>query len=211
MKRCRRQARIGVKDVMCEHFKSVASFILMVALATPSFSYGATLIGTPSSASGLSNLQVDGNLYDVQFSNQAFTQVYASSVPIFDGNLSLASDATIALVSALNSLGVSGFADFSPANEIYVPAGPASVFPGLPEPYLFPAFIGIYDYQASTWSDSGFGYPQAPPPNPDELAVFTTAAPAPLKPSIWANLIFGFLGLGWIAYRRKNQSALTTA
>jgi hypothetical protein len=32
---------------------------------------------------------------------------------------------------------------------------------------------------------------------------------APLKPSIWANLIFGFLGLAWIVYRRK--SALTTA
>jgi hypothetical protein len=33
----------------------------------------------------------------------------------------------------------------------------------------------------------------------------------PLKPSIWANLIFGFLGLAWMAYRRKNQSALRTA
>jgi hypothetical protein len=38
-----------------------------------------------------------------------------------------------------------------------------------------------------------------------------SVAGVPLKPSIWANLIFGFLGLGWMAYRRKNQSALTTA
>jgi hypothetical protein len=27
---------------------------------------------------------------------------------------------------------------------------------------------------------------------------------APLKPSIWANLIFGFLGLAWMLYRRKS-------
>jgi hypothetical protein len=41
-------------------------------------------------------------------------------------------------------------------------------------------------------------------------ATFTVAA-VPLKPSVWANLIFGFLGLAWMAYRRKNQRALITA
>jgi hypothetical protein len=48
----------------------------------------------------------------------------------------------------------------------------------------------------------------------DNLVLFSETvalSPVPLKPSIWANLIFGFLGLGWMAYRRKNQRALTTA
>jgi hypothetical protein len=30
------------------------------------------------------------------------------------------------------------------------------------------------------------------------------AAVVPLRPSIWAEMIFGLLGLGWMVYRRKN-------
>jgi hypothetical protein len=41
-----------------------------------------------------------------------------------------------------------------------------------------------------------------------ELSVLI-ADPVPWPRSIWAEVIFGFLGLGWMAYRRKNQSALT--
>jgi hypothetical protein len=45
----------------------------------------------------------------------------------------------------------------------------------------------------------------------DDFTFNSVTVAVPFKPSIWANLIFGFLGLGWMAYRRKNQSALTTA
>lgn len=44
-----------------------------------------------------------------------------------------------------------------------------------------------------------------------DLPFSLTTTPAVPEPSTWAMMIVGFLGLGYTAYRRKNQSALTTA
>jgi hypothetical protein len=43
------------------------------------------------------------------------------------------------------------------------------------------------------------------------FATLVSISAVPWPHSIWAEVIFGFLGLGWMAYRRKNQRALTTA
>jgi hypothetical protein len=44
-------------------------------------------------------------------------------------------------------------------------------------------------------------------PNPDSLGSWTVTTDVP-EPSTWAMMIVGFLGLGFMAYRRKNQRAL---
>jgi hypothetical protein len=41
--------------------------------------------------------------------------------------------------------------------------------------------------------------------------VDTTTTPAVPEPSTWAMMIIGFLGLGWLAYQRKNWPALSAA
>jgi hypothetical protein len=40
---------------------------------------------------------------------------------------------------------------------------------------------------------------------------FTVAAPAVPEPSTWAMMILGFLGVGFMAYRRKNKSTFRLA
>jgi hypothetical protein len=39
----------------------------------------------------------------------------------------------------------------------------------------------------------------------------TFAAPAAPEPSTWAMMILGFVGVGFMAHRRRRQSALTAA
>jgi hypothetical protein len=49
--------------------------------------------------------------------------------------------------------------------------------------------------------------------NQDYIAFFTVAdmATAVPEPSTWAMLILGFAGIGYMTYRRRDQSALTAA
>jgi hypothetical protein len=95
-----------------------------------------------------------------------------------------------------------------------VTAGHAYVnTPGSPEPYVFPAFIGLYK-SGSGWSDGGFSpgvyaAGQYLPGEGNELSAFTAVAPVP-EPSTWAMMILGFLGLGWMAYRRRSQLSVAT-
>ncbi len=59
-----------------------------------------------------------------------------------------------------------------------------------------------YVYQFMLYNDLG------PPKfaDPSGVLVTTTGSPAP-EPSTWAMMILGFLGVGFIAYRRKGLSA----
>ena len=43
----------------------------------------------------------------------------------------------------------------------------------------------------------------------DTLTVSLTPTPAVPEPSTWAMMILGFLGLGFMAYRRKNSTTVT--
>jgi hypothetical protein len=47
-------------------------------------------------------------------------------------------------------------------------------------------------------------------PNENGFGIFTVTAAVP-EPSTWAMMILGFLGLGFVAYRRKNQTAFNAA
>jgi PEP-CTERM motif-containing protein len=69
---------------------------------------------------------------------------------------------------------------------------------------LAPAFMMVspaYGIFTAT-SVTGFAEPVSQAPAP------TAAVP---EPSTWAMMILGFLGVGFIAYRRKNQSAVSAA
>jgi hypothetical protein len=60
--------------------------------------------------------------------------------------------------------------------------------------------LGFYTGSAGWGADGGNFLPEA-----------EIIAQAVAEPSTWAMMILGFLGLGWMAYRRKNSMTLRTA
>jgi len=68
----------------------------------------ATIVGPLTDPTGVDGLLVDGKLYNVTFLKpNSYNEAYSATPPYFLGNMSLASDAALALLSALNSLGPS--------------------------------------------------------------------------------------------------------
>jgi hypothetical protein len=58
---------------------------------------------------------------------------------------------------------------------------------------------------------SGFVDPQFFAPLGYTIEFSPNIGAAAPEPSTWAMMLLGFLGLGWLAYRRKDQPALRAA
>jgi hypothetical protein len=84
-----------------------------------------TLVGTTTNPTGINGVVVDGVLYDVTFSTASYNATFSSTSPTFLSNMSGAYDASVALTSALSTLGVSGLegspCTFSSGCQVNVP------------------------------------------------------------------------------------------
>jgi PEP-CTERM motif len=72
--------------------------------------------------------------------------------------------------------------------------------PGWEDVYVFGGKVGAYDPTSAYLVVFG-----SQPISEGTLSI--TVADAVPEPSTWAMMILGFLGLGWLAYRRKNRFA----
>lgn len=130
-------------------------------------------------------------------------------------------------VTAINSVTPSsGGANMLGDTWTFVPASSGSSAFTLPDVISVPALafggttVGSYDtfsqafattpgteyvYQFMLYNDLG----PADLANPSGILVTTTANAAP-EPSAWAMMIVGFLGVGFMAYRRKGLSAASS-
>jgi PEP-CTERM motif-containing protein len=155
------------------------------------------LIGTTSNPTGLDGLVIDGTTYDVAFIGgigTSYNTAYPSTPPTFLGNTSRALDAATAIAASFNALAVS-----TPQTEIYyVPATTvtSNFTTGTEAEFISTwttQFAGSFDDESNVVNFN--------------FAVFTTASAVP-EPSTWAMMILGFLGLGFMAYRRKAMPRL---
>jgi hypothetical protein len=111
-----------------------AKFLGLLAYAAISIvaagpSHAMSLVGTPSDASGIDGLVVDGVTYDVTFYNSSYDSIYSSTVPTFLGNSGGAADAASALASVLSSFGVTELVGIGPqANALLVPFSDARLY-----------------------------------------------------------------------------------
>jgi hypothetical protein len=85
--------------------------IVCIALLGVSRAEAATLVGQSTDASGIDGLVVDGVSYNVSFEQVNYGSVPGLNPSTFYGNPSGAFDASSALISALNSFGVSVLVD----------------------------------------------------------------------------------------------------
>ena len=179
----------------------IAGLVCAVVAAPVGTAVASTLIGTASDPSGIDGLVVDGTTHDVAFIGgvgTSYNGVYASTPPTFLGNASGAFDAATAIATAFNTLGVS-----IPETELYY-------VPGTVVTPDFNTGTAAVNTANNTWSTqlSGSDVDQDNIAN-FNFTVFTAAVP---EPSTWAMMVLGFCGLGFMAYRRKqNEPAFRLA
>lgn len=190
---------------MNKTYQSVASALVLAAaslafVAAPmSAQATVTLVGSATDPTGFDGLIIDGKTYDVTFVGGSYNSVYSSVQPTFFGNATGASDAATAIASALTNL--------APATETQT----IDIF--IPDTIMFtvdsqgwqpehnfnmPFFTGTYSFNTSTslpgvGSGSIEGYTEF------------TAVPAP---ATWALMILGFVGIGFMTYRRSSKPML---
>jgi hypothetical protein len=101
---------------------AVTSFLAggMILSSPVSARADAVLVGTPTDATGVTGLVVDGNTYNVSFIHDSYNNVFPSNDPIFAGNSTLAFDAGAALATALNTLSVTGILGFMPGIQQFL-------------------------------------------------------------------------------------------
>jgi hypothetical protein len=175
-----------------------------------------TLLGPTSAASGFNGLVVDTVTYDVTFVHDSYNSVYASTTPTFLGNSTGASDAMIALVSALRGSDVTGLVG------LVLPDYYTVLY--LVVPYSVPAGNFVSAAACGTDVNSICQLPPFPPPwgtgtpyvdastTYDQLdyAVFTAAAETPL-PAALPLFASGLGGLGLLSWRRRKKKAAAVA
>ena len=94
--------------------KMMLRTILAVGLALSSVSAFALPIlnGSTTAAEGLSNFDIGGTLYDVEFAdNGSYVSAFGTDVPLFDGNRAGAVAVLRDIVDALTALNVTGIAN----------------------------------------------------------------------------------------------------
>jgi hypothetical protein len=185
--------------------------------------YAVTLVGTTTNASGIDGVVIDSVTYDVTFVRDSYNNVYASTPPTFLNSAGV-TDATTALISALNVLKVTQLVGMSPYPDWY-----AAYYAAIPQS-LSGTTVNAYAAACDTTFNSGctagtWGVGTAFPNVSDTLpfnsnsnlglqldyTVFTAAGATPL-PSTWLMLLSGFVGLGFFAYRgTKKRAAIAAA
>jgi hypothetical protein len=179
---------------------------------TGSFFYDSTQLTNPFASYGLSNFNV--NVVSPYGTFQMNTLLGTDSAFDYFG-LGISNSSTTPALMFILSLSSNGngtglnLLDQAANNSLPLPLvtnGQSDFIPG--RSVLVPSTADLFGINYS-----GFGpgnWPAASNAFPTVSGSLVASA-VPLKPSIWANLIFGFLGFGWIAYRRKKQRAPTTA
>jgi hypothetical protein len=164
-----------------------------------------TLVGTQTDLTGIDGLVIDGNTYNVDFVGGSYNSVYSSVLPTFFGNATGASDAAVAIASALNTLDPTAETEsvgiFIPDTIMFTVDNQGFQ---LEHNFNQPFFTGTYSINTSTvlgGVENG------------SLAVYTefsqvTAVPLP---ATWALLILGVFGLGVVAYRPRSKPMLLAA
>jgi hypothetical protein len=163
----------------------------------------ATGFGTVNTAgltfltTGLGSSSVDGGA--------AFIGIGGAPVVFYSGITGPAAFGSGAFVGASSSSG-STFLINGNTGVIYLPSG-----------YTSGSFISGTDTFGGTTlaglglTDGTYTYDFGTGPNEDSVVVNIGNVSAVPEPSTWAMMILGFMGVGFMAYRRKSQPALMAA
>jgi hypothetical protein len=189
----------------------LSGLIACIALLGASQAEAATLVGQSTDASGIDDLVVDGVSYNVSFEHVNYGSVPGLNPSTFYGNPSGAFDASSALISALNSFGVTGLVDVSGSfvrNEDLVVPIVVNQF-GL-------AVVGAQCISNSSGCVTGWDQVNtALPDNGMEIfssdqefdfAVFSAGAATPL-PAALPLFATGLGAMGLLIWRKKRKGA----
>jgi hypothetical protein len=185
--------------------------IACIALLGASQAEAATLVGQSTDASGIDDLVVDGVSYNVSFEHVNYGSVPGLNPSTFYGNPSGAFDASSALISALNSFGVTGLVDVPGSfvrNEDLVVPIVVNQF-GL-------AVVGAQCISNSSGCVTGWdqvntslpdnGMEIFPSDQEFDFAVFSAGAATPL-PAALPLFATGLGAMGLLVWRKKRKGA----
>lgn len=96
-------------------------FISSLMLLSAASQAAPTLLGTSTNPVGFSGVSVEGVTYNVTFTTASYDSVFRSARPTFLGNEDGAREASLALISALRSFGVTALGGYVPS-PVDVPA-----------------------------------------------------------------------------------------
>ncbi len=169
----------------------------IVVAAAPSLA--ATLVGTPSDATGINDLVVGTTTYDVTFVQGSYNSVYATTPPTFLGDFADAQTASNGIDAFLNLSGVTALNTFT--LEFAVP------FAISPSSNTF-----VYNKLGPPWTDLGSANAISSIADGSlAQAVFTvdlTATPLPAAFPLFAS---GLGALGLLGWRRKRKATALAA
>jgi hypothetical protein len=158
--------------------------------------------GGQQCATGITGLDIGGDIFDVSFSQLSYDDLYASSDPYFLNDMSGALAAHLAVISAMNDASIYnaiGIADQGDA-WIYTP------YLNDPEVFGYQAYTGTLN---TIWGDSGFfsiatdfGLAQLAPAGYYVYASYSPESDMP-TPTTLALFGFGLAGLGIGRRKRK--------
>ena len=139
--------------------------LLLVALLLASTAAQAipTLVGSSANATGVSDLMVGGNLYDVSFIAQSYNSVYPADDAPFLGDDAAATAATNVLGAFLTNeavTGLLGFACTSGTNQCRL-STPSASFPGFNVASGPVALIAPFSFGDTSWHFNSGGYSAA--------------------------------------------------
>jgi hypothetical protein len=195
--------------------------IACMALLGVSQAEAATLVGQSTDASGIDGLVVDGVSYNVSFEHVNYGSVPGLNPSTFLDNPSGAFDASSALISALNSFGVTGLfdvpGDFIGDEVLAVPVvinffglavvGAECISHG-PGCFPEPSPLSVWFQTTTALPDNGMA--MFPSDQEFDFAVFSAATPLPAALPLFATGL-GVMGLlGW-RRKRKNTTAIAAA
>ena len=169
----------------------------IVVAAAPSLA--ASLVGTPSDATGINDLVVGTTTYDVTFVGGSYNSVYATTPPTFLGDFADAQTASNEIDTFLNLSGVTALNFFT--QEFAVPfaiSGSSNSF--------------IYNTHVPPWTDNGSANATSSIADLSlDYAVFTVApAPGPIAGVGLPGLLV-FIGSGVLVWWRRKRNATAVA
>ncbi len=156
---------------------SILPALLAAALAMPVTARADSLIGTTSNPTGIDGVVVDGTTYNVTFDyGVSYNTVYSSTPPTFLGNSNGATDAAIALSSALGGL-LNPSSSSSQQFDVFIPNALGSVTGFGAVNYGLQVYA---QYNGTAFKYANYGVPNSSAANAplNGYTVFTTAAQA---------------------------------
>jgi hypothetical protein len=188
-------------ELIMRQLRSLRSTIIL-ASALVSFGLASspakavTIVGSTTNPTGLDGLVIDGATYNVAFlSDVTYAVAYpVGSPPAFFGNQTGASDAADAITAAFNSFGVSPAA----FGEALIPY---KIENGAEFGYLSSGFPNP-TFQSNTYESVNNGGATSQFERYTKFAEIRSGVP---ESSTWAMMLLGFAGVGFMAYRRRNN------